>query len=455
MAYLKDEPISLDDLRSTIRESKDDLARTLKAVSHPKRLEILNLLTDTTKTFVQLLRATKISRTALANHLQQLITRGLIRRLERGSYQVTTDGQELLQAIVESYVDSQIRFTNGHRKLVERYATTRSGMGRNMIKLNELKFKDYAVSHLGALHGCLEYLDIDVTQPWLYGITTHGLMINISVGDVCPSGPTAWKPIPLFTGAKNLGVEFDGILAWPQEMTEAEYAKKKIEAQELVSKALSAGQPCYGWQIGDILDYYIIYGVDDSGYYYKGYFQGEGAGPKPWNEIGQMFIDINTVKKTKPPVDETTQVKEALQAVLRIAANDKEWILGPKYQAGLAGFDAWIDALDKGTAVQMGNAYNAMVWRECRDMGSKFFLEVKERLNGKAKPFLAKASELYGQVAKQLLELSKIYPFNKDQLTMDPIGISKTNQNAVRYLKTARDAEAQGLRVIEKILEVL
>ncbi len=450
-----DEPINIEDLRATVQESKDDLARTLKAVSHPKRLEILSLLTDTTKTFVQLLKATQISRTALANHLQQLIIRGLIRRLERGSYQVTKDGQELLQAIVESYVDSQIRLSNGRRHMMERYSTTRSGLGRNMVKLHKLQFKDYAVSHLGALHGCLEFLEINVTQPWLYGITGHGLMINIAVDDICPSGPTAWKPIPLFTGTKNLGVEFDGVFAWPQQSTEAEYTKKKEKAWKLVSKALSEGRPCYGWQIGDIPDYYIIYGVDDSGYYFKGYYQEEGAGPKPWKNIGQMFIDITTVKRVKSPVDDTIQVKEALQAVLRIATNDKEWIMSPKYQAGIAGFDAWIENIEKGKAGQFGNAYNAMVWWECRDMGHKFFQEAKDRLKGKAKPYLEKAVEFYGQVAEQLHEFARLYPFDKDKLTNNPIGINDTSKKGVEYLKKARDAEAAGLQVIQKIVEVL
>ncbi|MDO8056580.1 MAG: winged helix-turn-helix domain-containing protein, partial [Candidatus Hermodarchaeota archaeon] len=231
-----DEPIKLDDIRATVQESKEDLARTLRAVAHPKRLEVLTLLTDATRTFVELLKVTEISRTALANHLQHLITRGLIVRLERGSYQITKDGQELLQAVVEAYVDSQIRLSNGRRRMMERYAKTRTGMGRKMTKLNGLEFKDYAVSHLGALHGCLEYLDIQVTKPWLYGITAQGFLINIASGDLCPSGPTAWKPMPLFLGAKNLGADFNGVMAWPQADSEAEYAKKRAEAWKLVMK---------------------------------------------------------------------------------------------------------------------------------------------------------------------------------------------------------------------------
>jgi len=450
-----DEPIKLDDLRATVQEAKKDLAHTLRAMAHPKRLEVLTALSDATKSFVELLKVTEISRTALANHLQHLITRRLIVRLERGSYQITKDGQELLQAVVESYVDSQIRLSNGRRRMMERYAKTRTGMGRKMTKLSELEFKYYEVSHLGALHGCLEYLGIEVTKPWLYGITAHGFLINIANGDLCPSGPTAWKPIPLFMGAKNLGADFEGVFAWPQQGSEDEYTRKREEAWKLVTKAITDGKPCYGWQIGDIADYYIIYGVDDTGYYYKGYFQEEGAGPKPWQTIGKMFLDITVVKHVKDPIDETKQVKDALQWALRLADNDEEWIQAPRYQAGLQGYDAWITTLEKGAAVQFGNAYNAMVWWECRDMAHHFFIEAMERLSSKTKPFIDKASQFYRQVSEHLLAFTKLFPFEKDKLTMDPIPVSDTVREGVQHLKKAREAEAQGLKVIETIIEKL
>lgn len=450
-----DEPIKVADLRATIQEAKDDLASTLRAVAHPKRLEILSLLADTTKTFVELLEVTQISRTALANHLQQLIDRGLVVRPERGLYLATKDGQELLQNIVESYVDSQIRHSNGRRRMMERYMKTRTGMGRRMNKLQELNYKDYAVSHLGALHGCLEYLGIDVSKPWLYGITSHGLVINISKKDLCPSGPTAWKPMPVFMGASNLGVKFKGIIAWPNQISHTEFDKKLLEAWNMVTKAIEKGQPCYGWQIGDIAEFYVIYGVDNTGYYYKGCFQEEGAGPKPWKDIGKMFIEVYRLERSKTAVDETKQIKDALQWALQHAANDKEWIFHPQYQAGLEGFDAWINAVENGTAIELGNSYNANVWWECRDMAAKFFLEAKERLNGKVTPFLKKASELYGEVAEQLRKLTKLYPFDKDKLTLDPIRVNDTSRRAVQHLKKAREAESQGLKVLEKILEVI
>jgi DNA-binding transcriptional ArsR family regulator len=250
-----DKPIKLEDLRATVKEAKDDIARTLRAVAHPKRLEILTLLADNTKSFVEILRATEISRTALANHLTQLIGRGLVERMERGTYQVTMDGRELLQTIVESYVDSQIRVANGRRRMMDRYVGLRTGSGR-MKKLTNLRFKPHYVSHLGCLDGCMEYLGLDVSTPWLYGATGHGFILNIAQ-DLCPSGPTAWKTIMIFELARNLGAKLDGLMAWKGT---PEFEEKQERAWKFVQKAIDAEQPCYGWQIGDIAEYYIIYG---------------------------------------------------------------------------------------------------------------------------------------------------------------------------------------------------
>ncbi|MDO8055957.1 MAG: hypothetical protein Q6361_03780, partial [Candidatus Hermodarchaeota archaeon] len=166
-------------------------------------------------------------------------------------------------------------------------------------------------------------------------------------------------------------------------------------------------------------------------------------------------IDVTIVKRVKPPIDETKQVKDALQWALRLAANDKEWIQAPRYQAGLAGFDEWIATLEKGAAVQFGNAYNAMVWWECRDMAHHFFLEARERLSSKVKTFFEKASQLYGQVSEHLLAFTKLFPFEKDTLTMDPIPVNDTIKEGVLHLKKAREAEAQGLKVIETIIDKL
>jgi hypothetical protein len=129
-----------------------------------------------------------------------------------------------------------------------------------MKKLNDLNFFPHWVSHLGCLKGCLQYLGVDVTTPWLFGGTGHAFIINISK-DSCPSGPTAWKTEMLFNLGRNLGYEVDRLFFYKSRL---DFKEKRKLAWEHVKESINEGYPCYGWQIGKIADYYIIYGYDDT-----------------------------------------------------------------------------------------------------------------------------------------------------------------------------------------------
>ena len=48
-----------------------------------------------------------------------------------------------------------------------------------MKKLENLRWKPRNVTHLGCIKGCLDYLGMDVSEPWLYGATGHAFIINI------------------------------------------------------------------------------------------------------------------------------------------------------------------------------------------------------------------------------------------------------------------------------------
>ena len=86
--------LTSEDIQRTVLESQDDLARMLRAVAHDKRLQLLALVVEGRQEFAGLLKATGLSKTALANHLGQLLDSGLIERLERGNYQLTADGRD-------------------------------------------------------------------------------------------------------------------------------------------------------------------------------------------------------------------------------------------------------------------------------------------------------------------------------------------------------------------------
>lgn len=46
-------------------------------------------------------------------------------------------------------------------------------------KLDNLKWRPRWISHLGSIKRCLEYLNLDVSDGWLYDSTGHAFIINI------------------------------------------------------------------------------------------------------------------------------------------------------------------------------------------------------------------------------------------------------------------------------------
>ncbi len=47
-------------------------------------------------------------------------------------------------------------------------------------KLENLRWRSRWTSHLGCVKGCLDYLNIDISDAWLYGATGHAFIINVA-----------------------------------------------------------------------------------------------------------------------------------------------------------------------------------------------------------------------------------------------------------------------------------
>ena len=321
-----------------------------------------------------------------------------------------------------------------------------------MKKLDNLFFKPYFVSHLGCLDGCFEYYGIEISKPWLYGTTGHGFILNIAE-DICPSGPTAWNTAMIFQQTRKLGAEISGILAWKND---TDFSQKQEDAWNHIKKAINNNQPCYGWQIGEIPDFDIIYGYDDVGYYYRGYRSEEGSGPRPWKEVGTTgvpLLEMYRVNRIRP-VDDKITIKNAFQLVLEHSKNPKEWIQYPKYKSGLEGYNQWVNAIAAGNAVSFGNAYNAALWAECRIMAVEFLKEAQERLGSQYNLLFEKAISYYDAVARNLTKLTEMYPFTP-QLPMEPIGLNDRTQTCIDILKGSKEAEIKGLQTLSELVEVL
>ena len=48
-----------------------------------------------------------------------------------------------------------------------------------MKQLENLRWKPHWTSHLGCIAGCLDYLDMEISNGWLFGATGHAFVINL------------------------------------------------------------------------------------------------------------------------------------------------------------------------------------------------------------------------------------------------------------------------------------
>jgi len=206
----------------------------------------------------------------------------------------------------------------------------------------------------------------------------------------------------MFELGKNVGYDFAGVVSAHKSVIIM--PEKQKEAWDMVRKCIDEGIPCYGWEL-EVPEFYVIKGYDNTGYYYSGLGADPIKGPKPWQELGNTNIGILGMVGVRrgQPADDATIVKEALEFALE-HSNDKKWVL-PKYNSGLAGYDKWIETIEKGEADGTGMSYNAAVWAECRDLGLQFLGEARRRINGNIRPLLVYK---HLKISRQ----QKMYPLN-------------------------------------------
>ena len=100
---------TVSELIDVFDESFEDILTILKAISNNKRLVILITVLSGDKTFNDLKNETELKKTALSNHLSQLINAGLILKPDHNKYHLTSDGELFIRALEAAYNKSAIK----------------------------------------------------------------------------------------------------------------------------------------------------------------------------------------------------------------------------------------------------------------------------------------------------------------------------------------------------------
>ena len=318
-----------------------------------------------------------------------------------------------------------------------------------MKKLNIQKFprEEVWMSQLGCLKSCLDFLQIEVPMPWLYGATGHAFIMHAPKG-TCISAPHASTeeciPVLIRLG-RNIGYVTEESIGYPNILDSLE---NREVAWTKTRAAIDQGFPCYGHSFS--IEFAFVYGYDDVGYYVNSYDREGDRGPIPWQDV--EGYDIYAVKPGKPADDRKT-VSEALEFALRYATSPKDWDIA----GGLTAYDNWIWSLENGEAQGRGGgmALNAAVWAGCRSFAAPFLEEAKQRI-GKHAALFEEAKACYETVARDLGELSKSFPFFvSDDEREGHLQDEARARTGLQSLQKARAAEGKGLKCLAEIVEQL
>jgi hypothetical protein len=300
------------------------------------------------------------------------------------------------------------------------------------------------VSQMGCLKGCLDYLEMGMSEAWMFGVTGHAFVNNIAF-DVCPSGPTAWQCEMLFKLGKNAGFDVDTVFA---TKADSDFPEQQLKAWTLMREALDAGVPCYGWELQKP-EYYAIVGYNDAGYHFHGHGADVDTPIRTWNTLGDSDMGILAVHSVKPGLatEDAFAVREALSFAVQFGRS-RDWVF-EDYTSGPGGFSVWANALETGKANGMGVAYNAVVWAECRQYAVEFLKSVIAR-GILSRDEVQDAREAYEISYNALQEISELFPFfgHREDHIRDEGRVKK----AVELLYQVRDAEDRALNTFEEIV---
>jgi DNA-binding HxlR family transcriptional regulator len=447
--------------QNILLESPNAIAKLLRLAAHPARIQIMALLLQGEHEFSRLMQKTRLSKTALANHLNQLVDKELVEKTGRGEYDLTTDGKELLKTAAAMYESSVQRLEARRELLSKRYTE-----GLKEVKPLEKKviskkaeYQPCWISYTGAVAGCLRALGIDCDIVDVGGHSGYAFLINVAKGITCPSGPTAfpektWKQIRDATEELGWTIE---TLAYEGSYPEKEGAPtpKEIEkAQKIFDKIKQEiderDRPVVLWGLV-VPEYGIVKGYEGNSYIVSTFRSLTGQPENPilfYDLKAPGCLDVLFFRDKIKRRDETAD-KEALRRAINFASA-KVPILS-NYAAGPAGFDEWANVLETLPEEKQnyhGNSYVGACYCEGRELCAQFLKRLAKKYPGKQSKHLLKAADCYDKGWKLMKEFTQLFPF-KFQGDMSLANRKK----GAELLRKAKPNEEEAIQHMKKALE--
>lgn len=452
-----------DELYNILIESPNDISELLRSASHPVRVLILTLLLREDRSLRGLVEGTTLSKNALVNHLGLLIDNGLVQRVRRGRYNLTVDGEDLINKVASFYRDSAVREEKRLQSMRSRYTVDRKGdrMSEKVIS-KPAKYQPCWISYTGAMAGALKALGLDCDIADVGGFSGYAFITNVIKGTFCPSGPTAfhtatWEEIRL--GTQDMGYElafFSDGGGYPSKEGEPspEDVTRARRLFERVKMEIDEDKPVVLWGL-PIPEYGIVNGYRGSSYItstYRSLIESEKPEePVLYHEL-QAPGELHAIFFREPIEVKAEMVnKKVLERAHRFALGKIP--VSENYVTGPDAFNEWVNALETVPLNQHsyhGNSYVAACLWESREMATEFLSRLVKKCSGQLSEHLMEASKGYAEAARQLKQFTEIFPFSME----GDMSLEKRRKGA-EILKKVKFIEGEAIEYLRNALDEL
>jgi hypothetical protein len=460
------------------------------------------------------MEAINLQRSALGNHLLQLVNKGLVEKLERGIYRISMDGEDLIESIAHRYLDTKVREhlrmekqLEENLRLLNKYATIRNEniimtyrrddlmtKDRQRLVLKDVQKVDYTpkdgryefTPFPSCLKSCLVYLGDPSTYEYL--TATSGAAFRLmwhskkwEGGNVDLFIMAEHQEEPIHRAFESVGYSYELILndQWREdpEMVDSFHSAKK-EGKEYIRKRIITSINennlpvlCFG-VIGPP-ECCIITGYDNNGEVLIGWnffqdipefnanieFESSGYFRQPnWFDktLGSIFIGK---KIDRPPTKEI--YRKALEWAVEVIRKPKV----RDFHNGLASYSVWAEKLQqeeefpqddlRALAERKMVHYDAMTMVSERSNGAKFLKQIATHESFQlVKDDLLAASTCFETEVSCMAEWWKIVGqiWDDELAQIKKVGDPKVRKKFVPFVLKARENDEKAAEYIEKAL---
>ena len=409
--------------------SVDELVNMLKAVSQSSRLQILIMSLNKEMTFKELLESTKIQKTALNVHLNQLIEQKLLQKEERGVYRTTLLGEELIRVSALVLKDAHMKKVMETRQInILDYQKFGEKKMKKLIS-DEILYQPAWLSFLGSVSGVMKYYGLNMKVADVGGYSGYSFLLTMSDKFTCPSGPTAhpieiWKE--MHKGIESLGFSLNH---WyeNEDLTgdfttnmfpETEFAvssrdqeRSKILFEKIKSVIDITNHPVIIWGI-PVPEYGIVKGYNENSYLVSTFrhLNNEPETPIKYDALqapGCLEFIALEPKETNSSKDKDIN---AIQRALKFSKGNYKPLDG--YKVGPSAIETWITHLEQENEKYYpyhGNSYLGVCTHEAFALARDFLKNKNVNLKNTS---LESAAKNYDDAAKKMAEFVKIFPFS-------------------------------------------